>query len=240
MTNNLNPIIESCSDFLSLVGQFRQAEYRHQLIADEFQVLVRSQFELVERQLTQKNITPENIRLAKYCLAAFFDELVMLSDWSGRLTWMSRTLQWLYFGEHAAGEGFFTKLAEIRQQGIEKLDLLELYYLCLQMGFEGQYRVHQPERLTVLVTELKNTIHRYRNLESTDLTPDANKALTFAVMSQQIPYWTIVASVAALMVVIYLGFVIAIHSVASNSADELTQYVTSIKTLVAHQHEEQY
>jgi type VI secretion system protein ImpK len=237
MTKKLNQVIESANELLSLVGQFRQADFRHQLIADDFQVLVRSQFDLFERKLSQKNITPENLRLAKYCLAAFFDELVMTSDWAGRLTWMSRTLQWLYFGEHAAGEGFFAKLAEIRQQGIEKLDLLELYYLCLQLGFEGQYRVQHPERLTMLANEIKNKISHYRAIDSQELTPEANKILSFVTASQQIPYWTIVAIVAALMVVIYLGFMIAIHSIASSSADELVQYASSIKTLAAEQHE---
>lgn len=235
-SNKLNPILQSCGDFLALISKFRQPEFRYALNTDEFQKLVRTQFESIENKWAQKNITPENIKLAKYALAAFFDELVMTSDWSGRLSWMSRTLQWLYFGEHAAGEGFFTRLTELRQQSPEKIDLLEFYYVCLQLGFEGKYRVHHPERLNILIDELKNNLRRYRELGSLELTPAANKVLSLATISQQIPYWTIVACVVAFMVVIYLGFVVAIHNTANSSEDHLHEYENSIKTLIVEQH----
>ena len=84
-------------------------------------------FDQMERMAFERQIAMVILKDAKYALAAFVDEAVMCSRWPGRTAWMSRPLQLEMFGDHVAGEGFFERLAQLRQGGEANLDLIELY-----------------------------------------------------------------------------------------------------------------
>ena len=49
--------------------------------------------------------------------------------------------------ETSGGEKFFLILDRIRQEPARNIDLLELYALCLAMGFEGKYRIQDNGRV---------------------------------------------------------------------------------------------
>ncbi|MEP7048905.1 MAG: DotU family type IV/VI secretion system protein [Pseudomonadota bacterium] len=77
---------------------------------------------------------------ARYALVAFIDEQVLKSSWAGRAEWMSQPLQLLFYREYTAGENFFARLRSLLQSGSRPL-ALEIYYLCLALGFRGAYGV---------------------------------------------------------------------------------------------------
>jgi len=77
---------------------------------------------------------------ARYALVAFIDEQVLKSSWSGRAEWMSQPLQLIYYREYAAGENFFVRLRALLQSGSRPF-ALQIYYLCMALGFRGAYGV---------------------------------------------------------------------------------------------------
>ncbi|MEO7034526.1 MAG: DotU family type IV/VI secretion system protein [Polyangiaceae bacterium] len=77
---------------------------------------------------------------ARYALVAFIDEQVLKSSWTGRAEWMSQPLQLIFYREYTAGENFFVRLRSLLQSGARPL-ALEVYYLCLALGFRGAYGV---------------------------------------------------------------------------------------------------
>ncbi|HET7538605.1 MAG TPA: DotU family type IV/VI secretion system protein [Polyangiaceae bacterium] len=77
---------------------------------------------------------------ARYALVAFIDEQVLKSTWFGRTEWMSQPLQLINYREYTAGENFFVRLRSHLQSGARPL-ALEIYYLCLALGFRGAYGV---------------------------------------------------------------------------------------------------
>lgn len=77
---------------------------------------------------------------ARYALVAFIDEQVLKSTWSGRTEWMSQPLQLVLYREYTAGENFFVRLRSLLQSGARPL-AIEVYYLCLALGFRGAYGV---------------------------------------------------------------------------------------------------
>ncbi|HEY3255309.1 MAG TPA: DotU family type IV/VI secretion system protein, partial [Polyangiaceae bacterium] len=77
---------------------------------------------------------------ARYALVAFIDEQVLKSTWSGRTEWMSQPLQLISYREYTAGENFFVRLRSHLQSGSRPL-AIEVYYLCLALGFRGAYGV---------------------------------------------------------------------------------------------------
>lgn len=82
---------------------------------------------------------------ARYALVAFIDEQILKSNWPGRAEWMGRPLQLELYGEYAAGENFFNRMRVLLQQGGSS-PALEVYYLCLVLGFRGAYGVSGDHR----------------------------------------------------------------------------------------------
>jgi type VI secretion system protein ImpK len=77
---------------------------------------------------------------ARYPLVAFIDEQVLKSTWHGRTEWMNQPLQLISYREYTAGENFFVRLRSLLQSGARPL-AIEIYYLCLALGFRGAYGV---------------------------------------------------------------------------------------------------
>jgi type VI secretion system protein ImpK len=84
-------------------------------------------------------ISDSDLAEARYALVAFIDEQIMRSDWSGRAEWMQRPLQLDLYRENTAGENFFVRLRALLRAGDRPI-AVEIYYLCLVLGFEGAYR----------------------------------------------------------------------------------------------------
>lgn len=73
---------------------------------------------------------------ARYAIVAFIDERVLHSNWAGRTEWMSNPLQLQLYREYAAGENFFARMRALLHRGSPS-QALEVYYLCLALGFTG-------------------------------------------------------------------------------------------------------
>ena len=138
-----------------------------------------------ERKAREAHVPEEDIQDAKFGLVAFIDETVLSSKWRFKDQWESEPLQLTYFKIALAGELFFDRLEHIRQQarakleqarrGVEadpepirrqmeaKADLLEVYYLCMALGFEGKYRVLGLAKLHALKQEVADEIRQLRS-----------------------------------------------------------------------------
>ncbi|BBO81521.1 type VI secretion system protein ImpK [Desulfosarcina ovata subsp. sediminis] len=74
--------------------------------------------------------------LARFAVFAWIDETVLSSQWEGKGRWLGEQLQRRYYNTSDAGKLFFERLNTI---GPHQQDVREVYYLCLAMGFIGQY-----------------------------------------------------------------------------------------------------
>jgi type VI secretion system protein ImpK len=89
-----------------------------------------------EACLQKNQFLREDFQLARFAVFAWVDETLLASRWEGRHQWQREQLQRRYFQTADAGELFFEKLNTI---GPHQRDVREVYYLCLCLGFAGQY-----------------------------------------------------------------------------------------------------
>ena len=165
-------------------------------------------FDIFEKRSYESQLESSAVSDAKYALAAFVDEKVLSSSWPHKLSWMGKPLQLEYFGNNLAGEGFFQKLATLRQSGERNIDALEVYYLCLQLGFEGMYRMRGLEQLQALQVDLRTQIADARNRVPRTLSPHGIASGSFMdKVQREVPYWLIATVSASLIFASYLLFV---------------------------------
>jgi type VI secretion system protein ImpK len=84
----------------------------------------------------QAGVPDAEIAEARYALVAFIDERLLKATWHGREQWMSNPLQLQLYGEYTAGENFFARMRALLQAGATSR-ALQVYYLCLALGFVG-------------------------------------------------------------------------------------------------------
>ena len=89
-----------------------------------------------EGHLENNPFSMEDYQLARFAVFAWVDETFMASQWEGRLQWQREQLQRQYYQTADAGELFFERLNSL---GPHQRDVREVYYLCLSLGFTGQY-----------------------------------------------------------------------------------------------------
>lgn len=94
-----------------------------------------------DREAREAGYQDEYVRLAIYAAVAFLDESVLNSPRPMFEDWPRRPLQEEVFGDHMAGETFYRYLDDLlsRPDSQELGDLLEVFQLCLLLGFRGRY-----------------------------------------------------------------------------------------------------
>lgn len=90
---------------------------------------------------------------AQYAVVAFVDESIGRSKWHGKEVWMRLPLGARMGLEPNSGVRFFQKLDGWMKSPQPPTEMLDVFYLCLGLGFQGQY-FNQLDRLVNLKREL--------------------------------------------------------------------------------------
>jgi type VI secretion system protein ImpK len=117
-----------------------------------------------DREARQAGYAADYVKRAIYAFVAFLDESVLNSHQAMFSNWARQPLQEEIFGDHMAGETFFRHLSELlgRQDAEELADTLEVYHLCLLLGFRGRFGSVDHGELRALVAEVGDKIRRIR------------------------------------------------------------------------------
>lgn len=147
----------------------------------------------------------EDMHLAKFAYCALIDEVVLMSRMKMREIWERRPLQLEFFGDQLAGERFFDQLEVLRQGGAARLQVLEVYHMCLLLGFQGKYVIEGTEKLNYLTARLGDEIAHLRG-KRVGFAPhwQAPDRVSHA-LKREIPIWVIGSVFAFLAVVAYSG-----------------------------------
>ncbi len=157
---------------------------------------------------------------ATFCLIAFLDEAILSSTWHGRDGWSAQPLQLAHYDRYDAGERFFDKLKALLEGGGTRRAVLEVYYLCLALGFKGRYAIHGREVLRRLVDDL------YARLSASNppgaLAPrGTSREVAAQAEKAGLPTWALWVGAAVLVAVIYLVLSLMLSSAAGETADDL-------------------
>jgi type VI secretion system protein ImpK len=111
------------------------------LDAEAFRAQMRQGLRVAEQEARSRGCNAEDVKQVIFAVVAFLDESVLSSGNPVFANWPRLPLQAELFGHQLAGEVFFQELQKTlnRNDSNETADLLEVYYLCLLLGFKGRY-----------------------------------------------------------------------------------------------------
>lgn len=76
--------------------------------------------------------------LAKYALVSWIDEVLLETPWDGRDWWNNNVLEVELFNTRLCNEQFYVRAQEAST--LPRRDALEVFYVCVVLGFRGLYR----------------------------------------------------------------------------------------------------
>jgi len=203
----LNPLVRAASPMLLLAGQLRGS-----LASPDVGVLRRHALDEVrrfEQRARGSNISAEVVSAARYALCACLDEAVLSTPWGAQSEWAQQSLLVALHRDARGGEKFFEMLKGISDDPERHIDLMELQYLCIALGFAGKYETlpQGHAQLADIQQGLYRKIREHRGVPRTELSlkwkgvEDRRNPLI-----RYVPWWVIGAAVLATLVITYVIF----------------------------------
>lgn len=196
-------LAELAGECLILIQQLRLAkgiEDPPRLRSKTMEVL--TQF---ERKAKEAGFDAESCKNAEFALAAFLDEAVTGLTFVDKELWIANPLQSELFGMNYAGEDFFRRLDELRRRPQENIQVLEVYYLCMILGFKGKYHLDNPEGLRRTIEDTKADILRTKERRfQIPLSPHAAPEGKFGeIVTRHLPGWLVAAVAGGVAVLLF-------------------------------------
>lgn len=109
--------------------------------SQDFRLSIRAALKAAMEQAKALGYSSDINQFAFFAAVAFLDESVLKTQNPAFADWAQRPLQDEMFGHNRAGEVFFDHLQTLlmRPDSSETADCLEVYCLCMLLGFKGKY-----------------------------------------------------------------------------------------------------
>jgi type VI secretion system protein ImpK len=214
----VNPLIAAAAPLLQLLARLHNTSNQ----PDPGDLLERSvrAMRSFEQRVRELGLPIELLRPAHYALCASLDDVVLNTPWGSTGTWAARSLVSSFHQEVRSGERFFDLLGQMRQNPGKFLPIIELMYLCMSLGFQGQYRLSPrgPAELDRLREETYAVIVRQRQAAEPDLSPHWKGVVApYRAMRATVPVWVVASGALALIAALFVWFSLSINA----ASDEL-------------------
>jgi type VI secretion system protein ImpK len=132
--------------------------------ANSFRNQIKTAISLAEAEAARRGYAAEDVRLATFATVAFLDESILNSNNPIFSDWPRMPLQEELFGGHKAGEVFFQCIERLlaRPDSNQVADLLEVFALCLTLGYRGRYSLTGQDGIRVIVAGVMDKVQRIR------------------------------------------------------------------------------
>jgi len=197
--------------------------------AGVFRNQMKAAIHAAESGATAGGYPAEDTRLATFAVVAFLDESILNSNNPVFTDWPRMPLQEELFGGHTAGEIFFQCIDRLlaRSDSPQLADVLEVFALCLLLGYRGRYSLSGQEGIRTVLEAILDKMQRIRG-PVRPLSPnwsapqDAVRAKAYDAWVRRLTFGAL--GFLALALILFLGFKLSLMSGASglHSAASIT------------------
>jgi type VI secretion system protein ImpK len=178
------------------------------------------------RNAKKQGASADDIDAAKYAFCAAVDEIILRSSFSIRDNWARKPLQLVLFGDQLAGENFYNRLEALRTRGSAHIEALEVFHMCLLLGFQGRYILEGTEKLNYFTSRLGDEIAHMKGKRG-GFAPHAERPDSIVhKLRSDLPLW-VLASMFALICA--LGYIALRTSLGSTTQERMTAYNDVVK-----------
>lgn len=213
----VNPLVAAAAPLLQLLARLRNTLNQ----PDPGDLLDRAVREMrdFEQRVRDLGLPVELLRPAHYALCASLDDVVLNTPWGSTGIWNARSLVSTFHQEVRSGERFFDLLSQMRQNPGKFLAVIELMYLCMSLGFQGQYRLSPrgPAELDRLREETYALIVRQRQAADPDLSPHwKGVAAPYRPTHPTVPVWVAASAALTAIATLFVWFLLSLNAASDD------------------------
>jgi type VI secretion system protein ImpK len=220
-SGGLNPLVRAANPLLDLALPLRGLPVCADVEGLRAQLL--QMMKLFEAEARASGFDTERLAAARYCLCTCIDEAISGTPWGSGM-WAGRSLLVIFHNEASGGERFFLILQRLAQDPARNVDVLELIYVILSLGFEGRYRLLEGGRaqLESVRERLAQIIRVQRGSFEAELSVHwqpvqrARRSLT-----QRLPLWVVAALAGVVLVATHMALGVSLNRASDPVFDAL-------------------
>lgn len=232
--SGLNPLADCAGYLFSLVGKLKLLKsYRHLSKLQKDMIDAIRSFEEAAKTLQYSG---ECILVSRYAMCATVDDVFANTPWGAQGQWDSYRLLAAFNQEAPHQDRFFVILERIIKDPVLYIDVMEFMYICLSLGYKGQYRSteYSNNQLEQITNTLYKRIRAHRGDFCKKLSPYPIKALPLMPRTTQLDLtrWLILFATATSLAALFTGFGWMLNHVANQTYHDLMQmgHVSSYET----------
>ncbi|MBA3662505.1 MAG: DotU family type IV/VI secretion system protein [Gammaproteobacteria bacterium] len=228
----LNPLVDAANYFFSITGKLKQLKSYRKL--NKLQNELMQEINSFQETAQSHGYNSEYTIVCRYLLCATFDDVIANTPWGGQDQWEPYSLLAAFKQHTYHQDKFFNILERAVKEPAIYIDMMELIYICLSMGYKGQYRAteHSQYQLEQITNNLYKHIRAYRGSFSKALSPTPLKTKSVSKVAEKRnthPLFILFVSACVVMAIfISLGYLM---DVISNEAfKNIKQIQTPVST----------
>lgn len=228
----LNPLVDAASYLFSVLGKLKQLNSYRQL--QKLQKELIQEISVFQETIQRQSYNAEYAVVCRYILCATFDDIISNTIWGAQGEWENFSLLSAFNQDTQHQNKFFTILERAIKDPAQYIDLMEFIYICLSMGYKGQYRAteHSHYQLEQITNNLYKHIRAHRGSFSKLLSPMPAKPVKSAKIrlpgSKSSPLFIFFVTACLIMIIfVSLGYLMDVIS------NEAYQHVAQIQTSTA-------
>jgi type VI secretion system protein ImpK len=140
-----NPLMEAASPLLRLLADM-PATMASQEEIRALRLLLAREVDHFQTLCERANLHWTHMAAVRYCLCTALDEAANRTRWGGGGAWARNSLLIAFEGENDGGEKVFLLIGLMAADPQTYIDVLEILYRILGLGFEGRYSVIEDGR----------------------------------------------------------------------------------------------
>lgn len=167
----LNPLVDAAGYLFSMLGKVKHINHYRQL--GKLQSEFIQEVNLYQETVKHLGFSTEYTIVCRYVLCAVIDDIIANTTWGGQGQWDSYSLLVAFNQDVQHQDKFFSIMERAINEPASYIDLMELMYICLSLGYKGKYRSteYSQYQLEQITNNLYKHIRAYRGSFSKALSP---------------------------------------------------------------------
>jgi len=216
-----NPLIAASAPLIAIGTQLSQATSAPN--QEQLKKTLDHEIKAFENRAHQLEQRAQTILAARYLLCCYLDDVILQSPWNQEIDWQHHTLLNSFQHEQYGDERFFVILDRAAEDAKHHIDLLELGYLCLNLGYQGKFRQQDNgQGFSQLLDNLHELIRETRGDFSRQLLITSKKHQPTKPLRLRLPsIWMTVLATIIILIAIFMPY----HYRAKDISEPVFQHI---------------
>jgi len=209
-TVGLNSLVTAAAPILALVSRLSTMIAHNDV--EGLQRHLYGEYAAFDKRSEAAGVKPEIRRASHYALCATVDDVAASTPWGGNNVWAGHMAR-RFHNDASGGDTFYNLLGHFERDPETYGDVLELFYLCLSLGFQGRLGVlpNGAAQLAEIRGRLHRLIRRRRGEVAAELSPHwRGVAAPHRPLASRTPLWIVASCTAVLLLFLFIGFRLAL------------------------------